>query len=47
VGQREAVIVREDVEAALAALFDIRTELVTIRILLSSDDGEKEIDEPE
>jgi hypothetical protein len=38
-------VIRDDVDAALAALFDIRTELTLIRILLGGDGEEEEIAE--
>jgi hypothetical protein len=35
---------REDVDAVLAVLFDIRGELIRIRIILGEDDGEERED---
>jgi hypothetical protein len=40
----EPVIVREDVDAILAAFLDIRREIVRIRSLLEEDDGQDEQD---
>jgi len=41
--RREPVFEREDVDAILGALYDIRVELAAIRLLLrEDDDGEQE-----
>lgn len=38
------MVEREDVDAVLAALFDIRRELIRIRTILNEDDGEERED---
>jgi hypothetical protein len=43
---RKSVVVREDVDVILAALFDINATLVRIAALLGGDDGEEEDPEP-
>ena len=42
--KREPLIERDDVDAVLAVLFDIRGELAEIRIILGEDDGEERED---
>jgi hypothetical protein len=39
--KRKRPVEREDVDAVLAVLFDIRNELARIRIILEDDDGEE------
>ena len=42
--KRRTLIERADIDAVLAALFDIRYELDQIRIILKEDDGEERTD---
>jgi hypothetical protein len=41
---RTRQIERDDISAVLAALFDIRRELIRIRTILNEDDGEERED---
>jgi hypothetical protein len=43
---RRPVVVREDMDAILAALFDIKSALLRITWLLGDDDGEEEDPDP-
>ena len=42
--KRKPLVEREDVDAVLSALFDIRNELKKIRTILAEDDGEERED---